>query len=538
MRNVLGAIVVFSSIALVQPGGGGQALDAAVNAIQPSWIAPHVRFLSDSTLEGRDTASPGYQIGANYVAAQFELLGLKPAGDHGTFFQAVPIRKSAVAEGSASLEIESASGRRSLRYDREFLVHASGAEDGIDASGPLVFVGHSVSAPDYHYDDYASIDVRGKIAVFLPGLPGSLPPDVAAVYSRLGSRIQSAHDHGAVAVIEIAPGATVDNLRELTIRQQDATMWLDGSGHAHSIHFGGGYAMVTKEAVAAILSGQPHSIQEINAALKNGPFSFALNVKATLRARFEHHDTSTVNVAAVLPGRELPGEYVVYSAHLDHDGVSEYFQGDHVLHGALDNAGGVATILAAARAFTAIPSPRRSVLFLAVTGEEKGLVGSDYFVHQPTVPRQGILADINCDNFLWYGPIQDLTGVGVSYSTLDQDFSAAAARLHLGTSAAVTAVPGVLVLSDHYSFLEAGIPAVSLMNGERSGDGKRTGTQIWADYMRDIHHTPKDSIDQALDWSAAVTEARFAVVLGDEVADAAGRPRMKNTAFFTSPPPR
>jgi Zn-dependent M28 family amino/carboxypeptidase len=181
--------------------------------------------------------------------------------------------------------------------------------------------------------------------------------------------------------------------------------------------------------------------------------------------------------------------------------------------------------------------PHRSVLFLMVTGEEKGLVGSDYFAHHPTVPRESIVADINCDNFLWYFPVKDVSGVGLTYSSLETDFSAAAADVGIHAAPAVMPLNGgtpmpLIVLSDHYSFLRAGIPAVSIFNGEDSGDGKRTGSQVFADYMRDVHHTPKDSIDQAIDWSAAVVEACFALALGQRVANDPERPRFKSGAPF------
>lgn len=536
MLRIVCALLLLASTALAQSNASTTSIQAAADAIEPSWIAPHVRFLSDSLLAGRDTGSPGYQIGANYVAAQFESLGLKPAGSNNSYFQTVPIRKSTIAPGSAVLEIEGPTGKQALAFDKQFLVHPSGAEDAIDASGEMLFVGYGISAPEAHYDDYAGIDAHGKIVIFLPGIPASLERDVAAVHSRLAVRVANAKAHGAVAAIEIAPNGAVDALRERAIRQMDATMWLDQSGHAHNLHAGGAYAMITKEGFAAIAPSLGHSFEEIQQHLKQGPFSFAMNGRATLRAHFDHHDSKTVNVVALLPGRERPQEYVVFSAHLDHDGVSDFFPGDHVLHGALDNAGGIATILAVARASKQTQPPARSVLFLAVTGEEKGLVGSDYFVQNPTVPRNAIVADINADNFLWYAPVKDIAGIGANYSSLQQDFAAVAREMQLEVSPVIPAVPGVFTLSDHFSFLNAGIPALSVINGVNSGDGKRSGNEIWADYMRNIHHTPKDSMDQALDWNAAVTEARFAFLLGDEIAQSKDRPKLNADAFFVSTP--
>jgi Zn-dependent M28 family amino/carboxypeptidase len=241
-------------------------------------------------------------------------------------------------------------------------------------------------------------------------------------------------------------------------------------------------------------------------------------------------------VIALLRGRDLPNEYVVYTAHLDHDGKSAFFKGDPVLHGALDNAGGIGTILADARAFTRGERPRRSILFVAVTAEEKGAVGSDYFVQHPTVPHQAIVADINCDNFLWYFPVRDISGVGRDYSTLNRDFVSAAKDVGIAPSDALQIQQPLIVLSDHFSFLSDGIPAVSIFNGNASGDGKRSGAEIWTEYFRNVHHTPQDSIDQPIDWNAAVTEARFAFALGERVANDRERPRFNDNAFFIRTP--
>lgn len=524
MRRLIGFVAALCALSAFAQSRS----DDAANAIQPSWIAPHVRFLADSVLEGRDTGSFGYNVASRYVATQFQLLGLQPAGDAGSYFQTVRIRKTTIAPDSAALSV----GSRSLQFGREFFVHAGGDDDGLVVTAPLVFAGFGVTAPEYHYDDYAEIDAHGKIVVLMPGVPASFPRDVRALYSVMNARFHNAREHGALAVMVLNPDMPADTVQERQIRQLDATTWRDASGHAHSIDFAVTYVIIPKEGIGALFADQTVTIADLRKRIAAGPAGFDMHVQATVRARFDHHDSETSNIVGLLKGTDRASEYVVYSAHLDHDGVSAYFPGDHVLHGALDNAGGIATILAVARAFGKAGRPSRSILFLAVTGEEKGLIGSDYFVHNPTVPRDAIVADINCDNFLWYVPLVDIGGIALQYSTLQDDFAAAAARMHLQVSPQAAGPPFVLVLSDHFSFLEAGIPAVSVINGQGSGDGKRTGDQIFADYMRDIHHTPKDSIDQAIDWNAAATEARFVFLLGEHVANNAKRPAFTPNALF------
>jgi PA domain len=312
-----GAIVVATSLA-AQP--------RQADGIQASWIAPHVRFLSDSTLQGRDTGSAEYQIAANYVASQFEMLGLKPGGDNGSYFQKLRVRKSAVVTGSASLILDDAAGQHALQFDREFLLHPSSIDTAMDVSAPLVFVGFSIVAPEAHYDDYAGVDARGKIVVFLPGPSAVQPVDVRGMRSTMAERAAAAKAHGAVGMIELLPGVDIDAAREHYVRQLDATQWLDDDGRPHSGFFGDvAFAMVTREGAAAMLRQFPQPLEQVREKLKAGPFSFPLNARATLRARFEHRDMTTVNVAAVRPGSDRSNEYVVYSAHLDHDGVSDYF---------------------------------------------------------------------------------------------------------------------------------------------------------------------------------------------------------------------
>lgn len=449
---------------------------------------------------------------ALYVASYFEALGLKPATATG-FIQNVPFRKTEVVESDASLVIIHGDQQRPLKYHEDFLLHPAITADSIDVTAPVVFVGYGVTDPEHHYDDYAGIDAQGKIVAMLFGGPRSIPSDERGHYSLLAAKEANAYAHGAVGILTLAP-APGPVVEERINRQLDGFGWLDDAGKPHSVFFEYGPAVrLSLSGTEALFVGSPHTLTEVGAALARGPQSFDLPVKVTIRGTMQHKVVESQNVMAVLPGSDpvLRNQYVVYSAHMDHVGIGPAVNGDPVYHGALDNAGGTAAIMAVARAFTRLSKPpKRSVMFVAVTAEEKGILGSDYFVHNPPVPLQQIVADVNCDNFLMLYPVKDVAPLGANYSTLMNDVTEAATHLGIALSADANPDQTLFTRSDQYVFMRLGVPSVFLFNGRNSGDGKRTGGQVVDDWLRTIHHTPKDTIDQGIDWDAAASYVRFA----------------------------
>jgi Zn-dependent M28 family amino/carboxypeptidase len=222
---------------------------------------------------------------------------------------------------------------------------------------------------------------------------------------------------------------------------------------------------------------------------------------------------------------------------MDHLGIGPAVDGDSVYHGSLDNAGGTAEVITMARAFASLPSaPKRSILFVTVTGEEKGLLGSDYFVHYPPVPRDKIVADINIDNFLMLNPVKDLSAIAADYSTLARNVQEAFAQLEITLSPDPVPSEAIFTRSDQYSFLRFGIPSVFLFNGAKSGNGNQTGSEITLYWLRNIHHTPKDNMSQGIDWNAGVTFAKANFLVGYHVANQTDRPSMKGHYFFETAP--
>jgi Zn-dependent M28 family amino/carboxypeptidase len=229
---------------------------------------------------------------------------------------------------------------------------------------------------------------------------------------------------------------------------------------------------------------------------------------------------------------KLANEYLIYSAHLDHVGLGTPVEGDSVYHGAIDNAGGTAVLMALARAYIELPRPKRSIVFLAVTGEEKGILGSDYFIHNPPIDPGAIAANVNLDNFLMINPVEDFVAYGAEYSTVGDEVARAFARLGVRSSEDPLPWMTIFTRSDHYPFMRMGVPGVMLFPGKASGDGQRDGSAAQRAWFDTIHHTPRDRIDQPIDWGAGVRYAEANLMIGLGIANAPTRPSWRGRPFF------
>ena len=409
MRNLallplLGACALLPGAALAQTPpvaqtAGAAAEEQALAGIRPAAIRAHMSFLADDLLEGRRTGSRGYELAARYVATQLEALGLEPAGTGGGYFQSVPLLHMEMVAAECSAVLVRPSGERTeLRFGTDY-VTAPLAETETAVTAPVVFAGFGVTAPGPWHDDYAGLDVKGKIVAVLAGGPPGFPSEPRAFYSDSRGLIQNALAHGAVGILAIfTPEMAKVSPWEMTVRnsKQPGFAWMDGAGRPRDLPPAlRGAAHLSASGAEALFAGAPHSLDEIFRQAAAGPTAgkvprFALPVEATLRGVSRRERTASPNVAALLPGSDprLRDEVVVLSAHLDHLGVGEPVAGDAIYNGAFDNASGIAILLEVAGALARLPErPRRSVLFLAVTAEETGLHGSDYFARHPTVSR-------------------------------------------------------------------------------------------------------------------------------------------------------
>jgi Zn-dependent M28 family amino/carboxypeptidase len=523
------------------PSLDGPEIAAALKGFQGSAIKQHMTVLADDALEGRGLGSPGYEQALQYVEKAVTGYGLSPAGENGGWRQRVPLRNSVVVESGSSMKVRSATGTRTLTYAVDYMLGADPLrpEVAID-DAPVAFVGYGVSAPALGYDDYgAGLDVKGKVVAYLSGAPAMLPSNERAYYSSGAVKDAEAVRRGAIGTISFT---SPDDPRfrwdvSVATGKQGAYAWVDGQGRPNrgdpALR---GSASLNHSGVAPLFAGAPTPAAAVfAAAAKSTPQAFDLATRVSVATRSTHQDVESANLVARLEGSDptLKHEHVVYIAHVDHFGRGVAMNGDAIYNGAHDNASGVAIVLDVARAYAALPTrPRRSVLFLFVTAEERGLLGSDYFARNPTVAKDGIVADLTLDMPFLFHPLLDIVPYGAQHSTLAAPVTRAAQ--HLGIAIGTDPIPEqvLFIRSDHYSFVRQGVPSLFIKSGFQTGDAAKDGAAINAAYRRDVYHKPNDDMSQAFDFDAGAKHAQLNFLTGWLVAQETARPAWNPGDFF------
>lgn len=493
---------------------------AAQAPADPVFTAERVRatvgFLADDLLEGRDTGSRGHEIAARYVASRFEAFGLKPGGDDGGWYQRITFQQTERGQAPGSVTITGPGGAsQSWKHATDVLIGVSATEPHLDISAPLVFVGYGIDNAKLGIDDYAGLDVKGKIVVALNGFPKGMPSEEAAHVA--ATKYIAAQAHGAIAFVTV--GTLLSNktrpwARRVQFADNPSFTWVDKDGKAFdespAIRVS---ATLNDPAAEAAFAGAPQTLAAIRAvADKPGgrPKGFKLRTSIRIQNDSVTKRVTSPNVVAILPGSDpkLKAEYVVLSAHLDHIGISPARPGDkpdtdRINNGALDNAAGIATMLEVARAASsaAVP-PRRSIIFLASTAEERGLLGADYYARHPSVPIKDIVGNVDLDMPLLLYHFTDVTAFGSDHSTLGPIVGQAVAPMGIKLSPDPMPQESVFVRSDHYRFVKQGVPAVFLATGFANG-----GEKAWGAFLSGDYHHPGDDMNQKIDWDSG---ARFA----------------------------
>jgi hypothetical protein len=545
-RTVWAVFAFILGIALTASGqqlapADRSASESAMKTIRPQAIRAHMRFLADSLLQGRGTGTAGQEIAAHYVATQLEGLGLQPAGVNGTWFQPVPLRKISRVPGSSSFAVLHDGQTQMLREGEDYASGGNAVHPEAEVQAPVVFAGFGITAPELKYDDYAAADVHGKIVVVLWGAPAKFPSTQRAYFADGVVKARNAVAHGAVGMLSLLMPEEQKRYAWKWIVpqiQSPGMRWLDEQGiPSDSFPALRGGGLLNQSGAEALFAGAPKTLEQAFAAARAGePQSFALATQARISVRSRHEQVSSPNVIGVLRGSDakLQKEYVVYTAHTDHLGVCPPANGDNICHGALDNASGTAALLEVAHAFASLPqAPRRSILFVFVTGEEKGLLGSDYFAQHPTVPKSDLAANVNIDGApgLLF-PLKDVVALGAEHSSLNADVEEAAQRMQLEISPDPMPEEVYFIRSDQYSFVKQGVPAVDVTEGLKSADPKLNGAEIMKTWNTTVYHTPKDNMDQPMNFDSATVSTRLNFLIGYEVAQQASRPQWNTNDFF------
>ena len=540
--------VLLSFSAWGQESADRAVVDSATTAIRPEQIRAHIRFLADSLLQGRAPGTHGYDIAARYVATQLEGMALRP-GVAGGWYQPVPLQKAMTDPAASSLTLTVDGKEQKLIDAKDYILSTwfagqagkDGSRAESDVSAQLVFVGFGVTAPDQNYDDYAGVDAHGKIVVWLSGAPPSFHSSERAYNSDEIVKEKNALAHNAVGVLEILlPEDWKRYPWEWWVPQvqMGEMRWLDKSGAPHNFFPGlRGFALLSEQCAPRLFAGASHTVDEVFASARaSKPHSFVLPGTAHIKTVAAQTQVHSMNVIAELPGSDpkLNQEYVVYTAHIDHLGVCPAVEGDNVCHGALDNASGVAALLEIARAYSQLPhAPRRCVLFVFVTGEELGLLGSDYFANYPTVPRKAIVANVNMDGAPGeFYAMKDIVPLGSEHSTLGDDVVAAGKLLGYDVGPDPMPEENNFIRSDQYSFVLQGVPSVDVTDGVHAVDSSIDGLAVQKKWLVTRYHTPLDNIDQPIAFDAMAKGAVLNLLIGYRVAQKDAAPQWNQGDFF------
>ena len=507
---------------------------ALLLAIQPQAIKAHVDVLAHNALEGREAGTRGYDVAAEYVAAQLEAMGVEPAGDDGTYLQQVRFRTAKLEPSRSSICIAVAGGDCVPLEHRKDVIINSGfeAERAVDAE--VVLVGFGITAPELGHDDYAGIDVRGKIVAGISGAPPRFPHSQRAYYSDGLVKQALAASHGAVGYLNIR---SLDSERRFPwarmTAQDDGTSFraLDASGAPMDVVPQiRGSAALGPSGIAALLRGARIDAEKLLADADQGvAHSFAIPARVSMRTVATIGASTSPNVVGIIRGSELPNEHVVLSAHLDHLGLTSRGE-DRIRNGALDNASGIAALLEIARELAALPrKPRRSVVILALTAEEKGTQGSMAYVERDASP---IVANVNMDMLTMLFPLKSLVALGIEHSSLAAEAREAARKAGFTVQDDPLPEEVRFIRSDQYSFVRKGIPAISYKGGLESRDPAVDGDRLTREWLRNVYHSVNDESDQPIHYESGArwAEANYHLVLA--IADAPERPRWNDGDFF------
>ena len=512
---------------------------AIIADIRGADIRAQMTVLAADSMAGREAGTIAYDQAAAHVSREFAARGLEPLGEAGTYFQNIEFFQTSLVPDSATLVLE-AEGMTSLelRFGDDF-IRSGGYNEAVESiSAPLAFVGFGITAPEYDHDDYADLDVSGKIVVQLTGAPPEFSPDQRAYYSSGRIKAAVAAERGALGIISVRTPADQQRIpwqRYLASVGRPGMRWLDNEGEPHGAYpqFRGSAALSASGAGTLFMFAGRDLQQLFDHHIAGGTGSFDLGVTAHLSRTSTQNVVSSANVIGVIPGSDpqLRNEYLILTAHLDHIGVRDAGSDDLIHNGAYDNAAGIGVILEVAEVLQRLPL-RRSVIFAAVTAEEKGLRGSSYLAKHPPVPIDALVANINIDMPYLGFPVADIEAFGAEHSTLLAAVTQAAADLGMTLTPDPMPEEVRFVRSDQFSFVLEGVPALALKAGSKSSDPAIDGNAMLKDFLANHYHQPSDDLSLPYSDEGAQRFARTAARLVFLVANDNERPVWNEGDFF------
>jgi len=492
----------------------------------------HIKVLADDKLEGRDTGSRGEREAQRYAIEQLRSAGAQPAGENG-YYQPVKFASRQIVEKDCSLTLVRDAKHEPLTLGEDAII-GTRIMPAPEVEAPLVFAGYGLKVPENNYDDFAGLDLRGKIIVILSGSPSEVSGALASHYQTAAERWKVLRAAGAIGIVTLLNPASMDiPWSRMALNRAHPSMDLDYPEFNETE--GAKLAVMVNPASAEkLFAGSGHTFEEIAALGKDRkPLPhFALAVSLAAKTKVDVTRIESANLVAKIPGNDpaLKDEYVVLSAHLDHIGIGEPINGDRIYNGAMDNGSGSALLLDMAASFKKDPAKlRRSLLLVLVTGEEKGLLGSKYFAAHPTVPPKSIVADVNVDMFLPIVPLKLLTVLGIDDSDLGDRVREIAQARGVKVQPDPEPLRNLFVRSDQYNFIRHGIPSVIMSIAPEPGTSEQ---KLFKDWLTQRYHAPSDDVNQPVDLAAAAKYEEIVRALLIDIADGDNRPQWKPDSFF------
>lgn len=541
MPRVLALVLTVTTLTSLLGASATQqvALPASADtAVSATRIRADVEFLADDLLEGRETGTRGYDLAARYVASALTAAGYAAGADDGTYFQQVPFIESTPTSTSMRLTISGATS--DVPLPEQGMVGPSASRPTSEITAPVVFAGFGVTAPEFSYDDYAGLDVKGTIVALLSNAPEKLPSEPRAHYASADHKLKNAADHGAVAVVTVLGPADEKRFPWEQVKEyfgRPTLTWANADGTPGPTEKRlKAVAYLSPQGAARVFEGSTITFEQaVDAGRKGQPGGAALNATLTITSATSHKRMASPNVVGVLHGSDpsLGATSVVLTAHLDHTGVKPSGDGDRINNGAYDNAMGSAILLEVARALAGLPvRPKRSIVVVLVTAEEKGLLGSDYFAHNPVKAAGRIVANVNLDMPVFMAASSDIVAFGSENSTLDAVVRAAAAEFGYTLSPDPMPEENIFVRSDQYSLVKQGVPAVYLMPGFTAKAPAVNGQQVFAGFLASHYHRPSDDLALPMDLPAVERFTRANLAVARAIADDPVDPAWKPGNFF------
>ena len=509
--------------------------------ISENSLKADIKYLSDDLLEGRGTGARGGELAAKYIAAQMEELGLKGAGQRGSFFQPVSL-VGVKADPKTALTVSSGGKRETFKFADEFVAFTGAQTDNVSVDADLVFVGYGIEAPEQRWNDYkgSADDYRGKVLVMLVNDPPATPAEqnlfggrALTYYGRWTYKFEEAARRGAAGAILIHTDESAGYPWSV-VRTSNGSWRFDiARGDNDKKPYLKMRSWVTNDTAQKLMRLAGQDLDDLRRRATSRDFQpVKLNAKASIDIRSEVKRVESMNVAGILPGSDarLREEYVIYTAHWDHLGIGEANKrGDNIYNGAVDNASGIACVLAIAEAFARLPPnerPRRSILFLFPTAEEQGLLGAEWYAQHPLVPLNKSAANVNLDSMNILGRTRDFVPLGAERSSLMRVVEGVARASNMTIRPDQRPEQGSFYRSDHFPFAKAGVPSISLKEGmDFVGRPQGWGEQQFKAYNTANYHQPSDEYSDTWNFEGMIQEAMIAFEIGRRIADMDQMPR-------------